>query len=175
MSEAIAWVISNPRTAASYLLAGLLVIALGISRVQIVNLRADAATHLAADETARADAEKNARKTEATAASVQVAIETDYLKEASDAKASADRTISDMRTGALQLRPELTRRAASGVPGASTAAGNRDGAGQGGLRDTDAEFLVREADRADQLALQLNAAQAVIKADRKACGVQHSP
>lgn len=165
-----AWAIANPRTAATYVFMALLAIALGISRVQVVNLRADAAIHLAADETARADAEKIARKTEATAATAQVAIETDYLKGARDAKASADRTISDMRAGALQLRPELTCRAPGSVPDTSASPGKRDAAGPGGLRAADAELLVRLADRADQLALQLQAAQAVIAADRKACG-----
>lgn len=48
MSAVIGWVLSNPRTAASCFLAGLLAIALGASRVQLVTARADTAIARAA-------------------------------------------------------------------------------------------------------------------------------
>lgn len=149
-----------------------LVLQLVGARLDVAGARTALSDHLAADGTARADAEKNARKTEATAATAQAAIETDFLKEARDATASADRTIADLRTGALQLRPELTCRAASGVSGVTAGTGKRDAAGTGGFSERDAERLIRLAGRADAVTMQLRACQLVVEADRRACGEQ---
>jgi hypothetical protein len=44
MSAIITWILANPRAAATYALIGLLTIALGVSRLQLVGAHADAAS-----------------------------------------------------------------------------------------------------------------------------------
>jgi len=85
----------------------------------------------------------------------------------SDAKtlSERDRTIADLRSGARSLQRRFKCPAHS-LPGTPASTGDGNEAGEGGLSDTDAEFLVSEAARADSVVNQLTACQAVIKADR---------
>lgn len=70
------------------------------------------------------------------------------LKEREDAKKEFDATVAQLRSGSIVVRPHLTCPAnpASGIPGEST----------GGLSTEDAEFLLRESERADELARKYN-------------------
>jgi hypothetical protein len=81
---------------------------------------------------------------------------------------SRDAVIADLRAGTVGLRKRFTCPASPGtvVPKASTSTSGSDAAGQGGLQAADAEFLIRLADEADQVARRLQAAQAVVRKDR---------
>lgn len=63
MSAVIAWVLDNPRTAATYVLLGLLIAALGVSRIQLVDVRSEYTSHLEADQKAISDAKCGKRLT----------------------------------------------------------------------------------------------------------------
>ena len=81
-----------------------------------------------------------------------------------------DRVINDLRTGNRRLQQRFTCPATGGsgrVPETAAGPGRSDGVGGAGLSGEDAEFLVREAARADAVARQLQACQAVIRADRE--------
>jgi prophage endopeptidase len=83
-------------------------------------------------------------------------------------KAKLDAAIAAYNAGALRLRDKFTCHAASkpNVPDTSTGTGSGDAASEGGLQREDVQFLISEASRADQVADQLKACQAVIAADR---------
>jgi hypothetical protein len=137
---------------------------------EIAQLKQQYADSLAAANKARADAEQAARDTEAQRVADMAALDAKYQKELSDAKTVSDRTIADLRAGTLRLRERFTCNAGSGsVPStgqAGASAGNADAAGAGGLRQADADFLVRLADRADQCAITVKALQDVVRKDR---------
>jgi hypothetical protein len=120
----------------------------------------------AADNEARTLASENARKDEQQAAENAAAIDKAYQQGAAHAKANADRIIADLHTGALKLRQSLTC-TISGADLSNTNSATRisDAARTCGLSNADAEFLIRFAERADQVALQLRAAQAFIQAE----------
>ncbi|GGY06999.1 lysis system i-spanin subunit Rz [Paludibacterium paludis] len=73
-----------------------------------------------------------------------------------------NRTIDDLRSGALKLR----RRLAARVPDAPAGAGQRDASAAGGLLPEDAAFLVRLAADADRNTEQLAACQRLLSAER---------
>lgn len=80
---------------------------------------------------------------------------------------SRDRIITDLRSGAMQLRKRFTcAPAVERVPAVAARAGIGDAGQAGGLQREDAEFLVREASRADEVVLQLRACQGVVRDDR---------
>lgn len=83
-------------------------------------------------------------------------------------KADADRIITDLRSGAVRMRNRLafTQYGTSGLPAAAAATGQRDGPQGVGLQTADAELVLRIASDADQVADQLRACQAVVRADR---------
>ncbi len=95
-------------------------------------------------------------------------IDTHYQEVISNEKANTDRTIAELRDGAIGLRKRLAAVAVSstGLPCSGPGAGKCDGVQAIGLQKQDAEFLVRLASDADQVANQLRACQAVVKADR---------
>lgn len=77
-----------------------------------------------------------------------------------NAKEDYERTIADLRAGNLQLRKRFT------CPGTSTTQppGGVDNAEEAtGLQREDGEFLISEAERADGVARQLNAAIEIIE------------
>lgn len=93
-----------------------------------------------------------------------------YEKVRADEKMEHERHAADLLNGALRLRKRLAyawRNAAdSAQAGASASSGDAD---QGvGLHIADAQFLLRIASEADQIADQLRACQAVVRADRLA-------
>jgi hypothetical protein len=83
---------------------------------------------------------------------------------------SREHTIADLRAGTLRLRKQFTCPAATAAGAASqagTGTGLGDGASSGGLQTADAEFLLREAGRADQVVVQLQACQDIVRKDRQ--------
>lgn len=119
---------------------------------------------------ALADAKDKARAAERAAADEQARIAEKLIAERSQAYEERDRVIDDLRAGNRRLQQRFTCPPAGrpgGVPAAAAGAGRSDGAGQGGLSGSDAEFLIREAGRADAAVRQLQACQAVIQADRR--------
>ena len=126
-----------------------------------------------ANATALASAHFRARVKELAAAERQAEIEAAHLKEMNDAQQRTERTIANLRAGTVRLRDELASAecAIAGVSSIAAGTGQRDAACTGGLRPEHAEFLIFFADRADQVARQLQAAQVVIRADRLVCGV----
>lgn len=111
-------------------------------------------------------ASEGARKDEQQAAENAAAIDKAYQQGAAHAKATADRIIADLHTGNLKLRQSFTC-TISAVDVSSTNSATRisDAASTCGLNTADAAFLIRFAERADQVALQLRAAQAFIQSE----------
>lgn len=88
-----------------------------------------------------------------------------YEKGKQDAQQEAEATIAAYRAGTIRLRSQFTCFNRS-MSNATTSASVSDAARGCGLSETDVEFLVRYAERADQVAHQLKAAQDIIRADR---------
>lgn len=83
----------------------------------------------------------------------------DYARENELAIQKRDAIIADLRSGNLRLRDKFR------CPTVSTPAGSSGGSNDSetaGLQNEDAEFLVREADRADAVVRQLTLAQDII-------------
>lgn len=116
---------------------------------------------------ARTEAERLARQAERDSAQAMAAIDNAYQQGQADAKAESDRVIADLRAGNVRLRKRFTCPAASDLPAAGTSTGSSDAAQTGGLQRDDAEFLVREAERADEVVRQLQACQAIVRKDRQ--------
>lgn len=81
---------------------------------------------------------------------------------------SRDRTIADLRAGAVGLRDKFTtcQRTRGAAAKAGTSTSQRDAAASIELQREDAEFLVQLASEADRVADQLRACQGVVRADR---------
>lgn len=98
-------------------------------------------------------------------AAAQALAATNYLNGVKDGKADADRIISDLRTGNRRLQQRfdglqcISRAVSDSAPSGSVS----DAASRCGLSDADVQFLVRFAERADNVARQLTAAQAIIQ------------
>jgi hypothetical protein len=136
---------------------------------QISQLNAAHEVALADANKAAADAQQKARDIEAQRAIDMAALDDKYQKELSDAKANADSTLAAYKSNTLQLRGRLTCARTSSVPLAtapSTSASSVDAASASGLQSADVEFLVRDAERADQYAKQVKALQDVVSRDR---------
>lgn len=116
--------------------------------------------------TARADAERLARQAERDSAQAMATIDNAYQQGKADAKAEYDRVIADLRAGNVRLRERFKCPAANDLPGAGTSTGGSDAAEARGLQRDDAEFLIREAERADAVVRQLQACQAIVNKDR---------
>jgi prophage endopeptidase len=92
-----------------------------------------------------------------------------YQKGLKDGESKKSAALDDLQSGALRLRVNLAGCEAIGSATAKAAAGSvrRDGgAATGFLGQADSAFLVAEANRADDIARQLTACQAVVRADR---------
>lgn len=87
------------------------------------------------------------------------------VTENENAKAEVDRLLAGLRDGTERLRRRF-QCPSGAVPGAPAAAGGSDGAGEGGLRDEDAGFFIREAERADAIARRLTACQNLLQQQR---------
>jgi hypothetical protein len=113
----------------------------------------------------RAEAAIAARNIEQRHRAEYAAIASRFLAEQRAADETHDRTIADLRRGALRVQNRLT--CPSGRAEAATAAARAIAAGQAGLLPADAEFLLREAARADEVARQLNALIEAVKAGQR--------
>jgi hypothetical protein len=111
-----------------------------------------------------------ARQAEQDHAAALARVSATYQEQLQHEKKSRDRTIADLRSGALRLRIELARRETAGgsaIGEAGASAGGCDGASVGELSDAAAEFLVDLTAEADDVVHQLTACQAVLVADRQ--------
>lgn len=116
-----------------------------------------------------------ARRDEADHAAALVSASQTYQEALKNEKTVHDRTVSDLRSGALRLRIDIARRESSGNGSAAQAGaspGRCDGATTAELSQPAAEFLVGLASDADEVAHQLTACQAVVTADRQIQGEQ---
>jgi prophage endopeptidase len=95
-------------------------------------------------------------------------LDTHYQEVIQNEKQSADSIIADLRSGTIGLRKRLAAVSvsSSGVPCTAAGAGCGDDEATVGLQVADAQLLVRLAAEADAIVDQLNACQAVVKADR---------
>lgn len=117
---------------------------------------------------ARADAERLARQAERNSALAMAAIDKAYQQGQADGKAQADRTIADLRSGNARLRERFTcPPAGNDMPDPTGTTGRSDAGEARGLQRDDAEFLIRYAERADEVVRQLQACQAIIQQDRQ--------
>lgn len=113
--------------------------------------------------------EESARNAEQANAMALAAISTDYERKLSDANKQRTVDAAAVRSGSLRLRDpgSLGLRACGSLSAeASAGAGKRDGGAPGELSGLLAEFLISEANRADEVAIQLRACQAVVVSDR---------
>jgi hypothetical protein len=99
------------------------------------------------------------RAAEAEASERVAALDRKHTQELKDVRTEADRTVVALRRAELRLRDRFT---CPSVPSPSGSPGVGDGAAPGGLRSEDAELLIREAERADSVAVQLAACQALL-------------
>lgn len=119
----------------------------------------------------KADVDK-ALQRERDAYKKQEQIESDFLAKQKEIEHNANSTIDEYRTNTDRLRESLK---AKQCPDVSSVAGSTSGnhaETTGGLLDTDVEFLIRQAARADQVAEQLAAAQQLLEQDREVCNGQ---
>lgn len=120
-----------------------------------------------ADETISLQAQ--VRAAEHKAAKDMAAIDAQHQKDIADERSKANATLAGYRAGTIRLRDEFTPTigpAQPVMPGIAAATGQRNDAGSGGLQPAHVEFLVQIAAEADQVARQLQACQAVVRADR---------
>lgn len=98
-------------------------------------------------------------------------LDTQYQKEKKDAKIRADRAVADVRSGVLRLRDKWrndalacsAERDRNAGTEATTASGGTTDTGGGELSKELTEFLVSEANRADEVVRKLNQLQVVTK------------
>jgi Bacteriophage Rz lysis protein len=113
----------------------------------------------------RAEAAIAARNTEARWRAEYQAIADRFLKEQADADENHAAVVAGLRAGRIRVRDNLT--CPSGRAEAATDAARAIAAGQTGLLPADAEFLLREAQRADAVARQLNALIEAVRAHQR--------
>lgn len=113
--------------------------------------------------------EHAARSAELDYADAMNKIAIQFEQEKRDANIKTNRLIAKLRAGDLRLYDPAARRESpcAGTTGETPASpGSGDGATAGGLSGEATEFLLSEAERADEIVLQLNACQGVVRADR---------
>lgn len=95
-------------------------------------------------------------------------IDRQHQQEITEREAISNRTIADLRTGAVGLRDKFTtcQRTRGTAASAGTSTSKRDESASLNIQRADAEFLVSIASEADGVADQLRACQGVIRADR---------
>jgi hypothetical protein len=160
-----------------YLLAGAAVLVIGVGLGGYNHGKATAterferviAQHDADNERERATLMAAARKKEADAALRMAAIDEQHQEDMRNAQIISERTIAGLRDGTVRLRDRLAARQCPGpvVSEASARASGGDAVQEVGLQGADVDFLVRFAAEADQVADQLRACQAVVRADRQ--------
>lgn len=116
-----------------------------------------------------AELEHAARSAELDYAAAMDKVATQFEQEKRNANIKTNRLIAQLRAGDLRLYDPAARSesACAGTTSATPASpGSGDGATAGGLSGAATEFLLGEAERADEIVLQLNACQGVVRADR---------
>lgn len=109
------------------------------------------------------------RQQEQDKAAELAAIDQQHQQDIANREAISNRTIADLRAGTVRLRSDIAANefaASVRLPSSAAGTGQRPAAQGVGLRIADAEFLIRTAGEADQVADQLRACQAVVRADR---------
>lgn len=119
-----------------------------------------AAVHSLQEITARKYAELQLQRERELAAAFAKATK-NHLEEQRNAKQKYDATLAALRTDNLRLRQRFTCPAPGDVH--STPASGSDGGEGSGLLREDAEFLISEAQRADDIVRQLKLAQETIR------------
>lgn len=114
----------------------------------------------------QAEAQKaEAAAKEAKDAAAFAVLADNLRKENERAKQDADRTIADLRRGAVRLRDRFTCPRA--MPQAAGSAARSDEAGQGGFTVEDASVALGIARDGDAAIRQLTACQAILSAERE--------
>lgn len=119
-------------------------------------------------EKAAAESQVHARQIEQDAATKLAATEADFQGKIHDQQQTYEAALRGASDGSLSLYVH-TRSCTASVPKAGASADGLDDAGTAQLSGDTAKFLVSESHRADELALKVNALQAVIAQDRQVC------
>ena len=148
---------------APQLLAATVCLAIGFGGgYKLQSLRWEASLKEAADK--RVEAVNQAREREHELGKVHETIATTLEKDKQNALRKKDAVIADLRAGTLRLRLP------SDLPGTSAPAASPskcDGASGSELPRITSEFLLAQAARADEIVLQLQSCQAILRADRQ--------
>jgi hypothetical protein len=108
-----------------------------------------------------------ARIKEQVAGSMQAAADIAHQEKLNHETSSRDDVIASLNADAIKLRKRFTCSSTDKrVRSAATSIGVSDAGQTGGLHNQDAEFLIREASRANEVVLQLQQCQAVVRSDR---------
>lgn len=138
------------------------------ARVAEVNgIKAEQQRQIAEANAELAKAEQAARDIEQKRAADMALLDANYQKELSDAKATSDATIADLRAGTVRMRKRFQCAAThpASVPSTAQAGTSASGVDDAtGLQPADAGFLVQLAKRADA---QVRALQDVVRKDRQ--------
>ena len=105
----------------------------------------------------------------------QEQLETKYLEKIKELQHNETTLIDEYRANNLSLRDSLKAKKCPDVSIVADSTVSHHAATTGGLHDTDDEFLIRYAARADAVAEQLKSAQALIQQDRALCNGQTEP
>lgn len=145
--------------------------------ISVGESRADArhaATAAAVAHAQRIEATR-VRKAEAAHATEIADIDRAHIEDLNRAKTALADAVADLDNGRLRLRRAAADRCADGhLPATAAAAGVGDGSTAAGLSRSNAEFLLRVGNDADDTARQLAACQAVVASYYAACGATAS-
>lgn len=124
-----------------------------------------------AHRSALADELQRRADLQAQHAQEMAALDERFTHEIETAKSRAAADLAAVRDGTVRVRDRFTCPADPGRPsGAAADTGTTpsvgDDAPPSGLQAADAEFLLREAERADEVTRQLQACQAIVRRDR---------
>lgn len=113
-------------------------------------------------------AQSKVREAEQKAARKVSEIESKLHEQNTKASADQAKLLNDVRSGTVSLRDRFTCPATQsiGVPATPTSTSGDHGAEKRGLQREDAEFLVSESERADEVVRQLTACQAMLVQER---------
>lgn len=146
---------------------GVLAIALSSARADLVAAKLELAELRADIAEQAAEFERKAREQEQQYVEDFKLYAEEFRVGRRDANAQIDRLLGGLRDGTERLRGRFQCPPAAGVPQAAAGTGGGGGAEGAGLRREDAEFLVREAGRADDVVRQLTACQALLRVERE--------
>lgn len=123
------------------------------------------------DQVTQLKAQADAALERERAANVKlVELEASYVDKQKEIQDNANHTINEYRASNLSLRDSLKSKQCPAVlSNVASTTSSGDAETTGGLLDTDVEFLIRQAARADEVTEQLEAAQQLIKQDRELC------